>query len=54
MQPLHFNFSHFYQNEQLSDVLLLIRIDGDVKKRLPGHGIVLANGEIGWGTDQLL
>jgi hypothetical protein len=43
MQP-RFNFSQFYENEQLSDVLLLVRIDGDVKQRIPGHGIVLANG----------
>lgn len=40
-----FDFSSFYLKESLSDVTLLIRIDGDVKQRLPGHGVVLANGE---------
>lgn len=50
MQP-RFNFSQFYENEQLSDVLLLVRIDGDVKQRIPGHGIVLANGAVGRALD---
>lgn len=44
MQP-RFDFAAFYQNDKLSDCSLLIRIDGDVKQRLPGHGIVLSNGE---------
>lgn len=48
MQP-RYDFTLFYQNEKLSDVIVLIRIDGDVKQRLPGHGIVLANGELCWG-----
>ncbi len=43
MQP-RFDFAAFYQNDNLSDCSLLIRIDGDVKQRLPGHGIVLSNG----------
>lgn len=42
---MHFDFSSFYLNESLSDVTLLLRVDGDVKQRLPGHGVVLANGE---------
>jgi hypothetical protein len=43
MQP-RYDFSRFWQNESLADTLVLIRIDGDVKQRIPGHGIVLANG----------
>lgn len=39
-----YDFSRFWQNESLADTLVLIRIDGDVKQRIPGHGIVLANG----------
>ena len=45
MHP-RFNFASYYLNETLSDVTLLIRIDGDVKQRLPGHAIVLANGKL--------
>jgi hypothetical protein len=43
MQP-RYDFSRFWLNESLADTLVLIRIDGDVKQRIPGHGIVLANG----------
>jgi hypothetical protein len=39
----HFDFSSYYLNEQLSDVVILVRLDGDVKQRIPGHGVVLAN-----------
>lgn len=49
-----FNFSSYYLNETLSDVTILIRIavNGNsnipgraVVQRLPGHGVVLSNGE---------